>query len=51
MPKKAQAVKSKAGRPTGTGKYGCPTKVVRVPIHLEEDIQAFVAKKIKAEKK
>ena len=40
-----------AGRPSGTGKYGCKTKAVRVPEHLVDDIQAFALKKMKAEKK
>ena len=37
-----------AGRPVGSGKYGCKTKAVRVPEHLVREIQAFVMKKIKA---
>ncbi len=41
----------KAGRPKGTGKYGCETIAVRIPAHLEDEVQAFVAKKIKAEGK
>ena len=40
-----------AGRPSGTGRYGCKTKAVRVPEHLVDEIQAFALKKIKAEKK
>ena len=53
---KAKAVKrggtrSGAGRPVGSGKYGCKTKAVRVPEHLIGDIQAFVMRKIKAERK
>jgi len=39
-----------AGRPKGSGKYGCDTKAVRIPKHLEGDVQAFVMKKIKAAK-
>ncbi len=38
-----------AGRPKGTGKFGCETTVIRVPIHLIDDIYDFVAKKLKAE--
>jgi len=40
-----------AGRPVGSGKYGCKTKAVRVPEHLIGEIQAFVMKKVKAERK
>ncbi len=40
-----------AGRPKGSGKYGCATKAVRIPIHLEGEVQDFVMKKVKAEKK
>jgi hypothetical protein len=35
------------GRPVGSGKFGSATKVIRVPVHLVEDIYAFIAKKIK----
>jgi hypothetical protein len=41
------AKKKKAGRPTGTGKYGCETKVVRVPTHLIPSIEDFITKKLK----
>lgn len=61
MPKKAvkkvvRTVKKKtqvkrAGRPKGSGKYGCETKAVRIPTHLVEDIQAYIARKMKAEAK
>ena len=44
-------VRPGAGRPVGSGKYGCKTKAVRVPEHLIGDIQAFVMKKIKADRK
>ena len=44
-------VRPGAGRPVGSGKYGCKTKAVRVPEHLIEDIQAFVMKKVKADRK
>ena len=37
-----------AGRPAGTGKYGCKTTAVRVPEHLANEVQAFVMKMIKA---
>ncbi len=40
-----------AGRPKGTGKYGCETTAIRVPAHLVDDVRDFVAKKIKAEQK
>ncbi|MGL6194182.1 MAG: hypothetical protein ACRC2T_05105 [Thermoguttaceae bacterium] len=51
-PKAKSAKKSTgAGRPKGSGKYGSETKAMRVPAHLVEDIQAFIFKKIKDEKK
>ena len=37
-----------AGRPKGTGKYGYETKAIRIPIHLESEVQAFIMKKVKA---
>lgn len=40
-----------AGRPKGTGKFGCPTKAIRIPAHLKEEVVAFVMKKLKAENK
>jgi hypothetical protein len=40
-----------AGRPKGSGKFGCATKAVRVPTHLEDEIQQFVRRKLKAEGK
>ncbi len=40
-----------AGRPKGTGKFGCETTTIRVPIHLIDAVHDFVAKKLKAEKK
>jgi hypothetical protein len=40
----------KAGRPRGTGKYGCDTKVVRVPVHLVSVIEDFITKKLKQHK-
>lgn len=39
-----------AGRPKGTGKYGCATKAVRVPVGLVDDVHAYIMKKIKAAK-
>ena len=44
---KAKSAKG-AGRPTGTGKYSCKTKAIRVPEHLVNEIQAFAMKMIKA---
>jgi hypothetical protein len=50
--KKSQGEDSLRGRPVGSGKYGCETKVIRIPAQLEEEIRAFIAKKIiKADKK
>ncbi len=40
-----------AGRPVGSGKYGCKTKAMRVPEHLVGEIQAFALKRVKADKK
>jgi len=31
-----------AGRPQGTGKFGVPTKPVRVPTHLIKDVLSFI---------
>lgn len=42
--------RSGAGRPKGGGLYNCPTKFLRVPIHLVEDVKAFVLKKLKQER-
>ena len=39
-----------AGRPKGSGMYGCETKSVRVPAHLAEAVRAFAKKQIKAGK-
>lgn len=36
-------VRERAGRPQGTGKFGAPTKALRVPAHLIEDILQFIA--------
>ncbi|MDR3232455.1 MAG: hypothetical protein LBT46_02090 [Planctomycetaceae bacterium] len=35
------------GRPKGSGAYGVPTKVLRVPAHLIVDVLDFVKKKMK----
>ena len=35
------------GRPNGSGKFGCPTKAVRLPVHLIDDVQAFVMRTLK----
>ena len=43
--------RSGAGRPVGSGKYGCKTKAVRVPEHMVSEIQAFIMKKVKAAQK
>ena len=32
-----------AGRPSGTGKFGVPTKPIRVPTHLVDDVLEFIA--------
>lgn len=32
-----------AGRPAGTGKFGVPTKPIRVPTHLIDDVLGFIA--------
>ncbi len=49
--KAAKKTMKKAGRPKGSGKFGCATKAVRIPAHMEEEIQAFIKRKIKAEAK
>jgi DNA polymerase V len=54
MPKKAvkkaatkrASKRSGAGRPKGTGKFGCETKVIRVPVHLVDEIYEFIRRKI-----
>ncbi len=33
-----------AGRPIGTGPWGEPTKVMRIPISLIEKVKAFILK-------
>jgi len=47
-PVKRGGNRSGAGRPIGSGKYGCKTKAVRVPEHMVGEIQAFIMKKVKA---
>ena len=37
-----------AGRPKGSGTYGCETQSVRVPIHLVQAVKDFAMRKIKA---
>jgi len=32
-----------AGRPAGSGKFGVPTKPLRVPTHLIDDVVQFIA--------
>jgi DNA polymerase V len=43
--------RSGAGRPVGSGKFGVPTKVIRVPEHLVDEINTFIFKKMKAQAK
>ena len=43
--------RSGAGRPKGTGKFGCVTKAVRVPAHLVDEVQAFALKRMQTKKK
>lgn len=50
-PKGRGGKRTGAGRPVGSGRFSCPTKAMRLPVHLEDDIKAFVDKKIKAEGK
>lgn len=42
--------KVKVGRPKGSGKFGCETRVIRVPAHMADEIMGFIKKKLKAEK-
>jgi hypothetical protein len=39
-----------AGRPKGSGKFGCPTTVIRVPTHLVQEILEFAIQKSKTKK-
>ncbi len=50
-PGRSAPARSSVGRPKGSGKFGCETKVIRVPSHLVESIYDFVAKKLKADSK
>ena len=34
-----------AGRPAGTGKYNAPTKTMRVPIEMQEEIAKYIESK------
>ncbi len=56
MPKKKKVAKKAVkkivkkpgvGRPKGSGKYGCETRVVRVPAHMVDDVVAYALKKVK----
>jgi len=57
MPKKTSKKVTKkvhakrAGRPKGSGKFGCATKAVRIPAHLESEVQLFIQRKLKSEGK
>jgi hypothetical protein len=42
---------SGAGRPKGSGKYGCPTKLIRVPAHLVQEVVEFAVQKNNKSKK
>lgn len=39
-----------AGRPVGTGNFGEPTKVVRLPQSVADNVQAFVEKQQELER-
>ncbi|MDR2704999.1 MAG: hypothetical protein LBC02_04390 [Planctomycetaceae bacterium] len=39
-----------SGRPKGSGKYGCPTKLIRVPVHLAQEVMEFAIQKNKSKK-
>ncbi|MDR2440094.1 MAG: hypothetical protein LBE12_12100 [Planctomycetaceae bacterium] len=43
--------KAGVGRPKGSGKYNCPTKLIRVPTHLAQEIVEFAIQKNKATRK
>jgi DNA polymerase V len=47
---KKVANKPGAGRPKGSGKFGCPTKIIRIPVHLEQEILEFAIQKNKSSK-
>ncbi|MDR0336714.1 MAG: hypothetical protein LBI18_06445 [Planctomycetaceae bacterium] len=42
--------KAGVGRPKGSGKFGCPTTVVRIPAHLKQDVLDFAIQKLKSKK-
>ena len=44
-PAKASAPKRAVGRPLGSGKYGEPTKAVRFPISLVDQIDSFIERR------
>jgi len=48
--KKTTKKTANAGRPKGSGMFGCETKSVRVPAHLVDAVRAFAKKQIKAGK-
>lgn len=41
-------IKNLKGRPKGTGKYGCPTTVIRVPERLTLKIEEFIREQLGA---
>ncbi len=47
----SKASTGSAGRPKGSGRYGCETKAVRIPVHMVEEIKSFILKKLKADTK
>ena len=49
--KKTSVKRASVGRPKGSGKFGCETKVIRVPVHIVDEIFDFVRRKIKLENK
>ncbi|MDR0703533.1 MAG: hypothetical protein LBF88_00940 [Planctomycetaceae bacterium] len=49
--KTTQTRTTRAGRPKGSGQFGCATKALRVPAHLEDEIQLFIRRKLKTEGK
>jgi hypothetical protein len=49
--KTTQSGANRVGRPKGSGIFGCATKAVRIPAHLEDEIQLFIRRKLKTEGK
>ncbi|MDR0336535.1 MAG: hypothetical protein LBI18_05535 [Planctomycetaceae bacterium] len=47
--KTTKTIHLRVGRPKGSGKFGCATKAVRIPVHLENDVQLFIRRKLKTE--